>query len=185
MDSTMRSNLGVGLPIDVWCSAPTPARPSHHRIEAGEPYFHDLRSRWSAALRARPPEYPRPPNKTEPKQKPNKGRKQMTEATNKIAIVTRRRYRASDALHRWTDDAGFTVVGRHGTALAHVWRDRSLAASRMAVPSRDTTVKPAFISAAMPRVRRGTGAGDDRDLVCWPRSSVSCLDLVYASVSVL
>ena len=24
----------------------------NHRIEAGEPYFHDLRSRWSAALRA-------------------------------------------------------------------------------------------------------------------------------------
>src|SRR5215210_6511071 len=23
----------------------------HHRIEAGEPYFHDLRERWSAALR--------------------------------------------------------------------------------------------------------------------------------------
>src|SRR6185436_18058676 len=53
MDSTMRSNLGVGLPIDVLvvrsdaCEADL-----NHRIEAGEPYFHDLRSRWSAALRA-------------------------------------------------------------------------------------------------------------------------------------
>src|SRR5450755_2007913 len=53
MDSTMRSNLGVGLPIDVLvvrtdvCDADL-----NHRIEAGEPYFHDLRSRWSAALRA-------------------------------------------------------------------------------------------------------------------------------------
>jgi len=66
MDSTMRSNLGVGLPIDVLvvrndvCDADL-----HHRIEAGEPYFHDLRSRWSAALRAAHQNIPRPPYKTE------------------------------------------------------------------------------------------------------------------------
>src|ERR1700738_1466599 len=42
MDSTMRSNLGVGLPIDVLvvrkdvCDADL-----NHRIEAGEPYSHD------------------------------------------------------------------------------------------------------------------------------------------------
>eukprot|EP01035_Chromulina_nebulosa_P035761 gene35761-48087_t len=53
MDSTMRSNIGVGLPIDVLvvrtdvCDADL-----NHRIEAGEPYFHDLRERWSAALHA-------------------------------------------------------------------------------------------------------------------------------------
>ena len=70
MDSTMRSNLGVGLPIDVLvvrndvCDADL-----NHRIEAGEPYFHDLRSRWSAALRAAHQNIPRPPYKseTEPK----------------------------------------------------------------------------------------------------------------------
>ena len=51
MDSTMRSNLGVGMPIDVLvarrdaCDAEL-----SHRIEPGEPYFHDLRERWSAAL---------------------------------------------------------------------------------------------------------------------------------------
>src|SRR5438105_8045617 len=66
MDSTMRSNLGVGLPIDVLvvrtdaCEADL-----NHRIEAGEPYFHDLRSRWSAALRAAHQNIPRPPYKTE------------------------------------------------------------------------------------------------------------------------
>ena len=66
MDSTMRSNLGVGLPIDVLvvrsdaCEADLT-----HRIEAGEPYFHDLRSRWSAALRAAHQNIPRPPYKTE------------------------------------------------------------------------------------------------------------------------
>jgi putative proteasome-type protease len=64
MDSTMRSNLGVGLPIDVLvvrtdvCDADL-----NHRIEAGEPYFHDLRSRWSAALRQAHANIPRPPYK--------------------------------------------------------------------------------------------------------------------------
>src|ERR1700756_967936 len=66
MDSTMRSNLGVGLPIDVLvvrtdvCDADL-----NHRIEAGEPYFHDLRSRWSAALRAAHQNIPRPREKTQ------------------------------------------------------------------------------------------------------------------------
>jgi putative proteasome-type protease len=66
MDSTMRSNIGVGLPIDVMvarndvCDADL-----HHRIEADEPYFHDLRSRWSAALRAAHQNIPRPPYKAD------------------------------------------------------------------------------------------------------------------------
>jgi putative proteasome-type protease len=62
MDSTMRSNLGVGLPIDI---AVVRRDALHaevaHRIEAGEPYFHDLRERWSAALRAAHMAIPRPP----------------------------------------------------------------------------------------------------------------------------
>ncbi|MFN3658077.1 MAG: peptidase [Pseudolabrys sp.] len=62
MDSTMRSNIGVGLPIDVLvvrrdaCLAEV-----NYRIEPGEPYFHDLRERWSAALRAAHMAIPRPP----------------------------------------------------------------------------------------------------------------------------
>jgi putative proteasome-type protease len=32
-----------------------------YRIEAGEPYYHDLRERWSAALRAAHQGIPRPP----------------------------------------------------------------------------------------------------------------------------
>ena len=62
MDSTMRSNLGVGLPIDiaVICRDAIEAE-LVHRIEAGEPYFHDLRERWSAALRAAHMAIPRPP----------------------------------------------------------------------------------------------------------------------------
>jgi putative proteasome-type protease len=53
MDSTMRSNLSVGLPIDVLVlRRDTLETDLVHRIEAGEPYFHDLRERWSAALRA-------------------------------------------------------------------------------------------------------------------------------------
>jgi putative proteasome-type protease len=62
MDSTMRSNLGVGLPIDILavrrdvCDAEL-----IYRIEPGEPYFQDLRERWSAALRAAHNAIPRPP----------------------------------------------------------------------------------------------------------------------------
>jgi len=62
IDSTMRSNLAVGLPIDiaVICRDSLDAE-LVHRIEAGEPYFHDLRERWSAALRAAQMAIPRPP----------------------------------------------------------------------------------------------------------------------------
>jgi putative proteasome-type protease len=62
VDSTMRSNLSVGLPLDVLiarrdvCDAEL-----NYRIEPGEPYFHDLRERWSAALRAAHAAIPRPP----------------------------------------------------------------------------------------------------------------------------
>lgn len=66
MDSTMRSNLGVGLPIDVLVvRADTCEADLNHRIEAGEPYFHDLRARWSTALREAHRSIPRPPYKTE------------------------------------------------------------------------------------------------------------------------
>lgn len=62
MDSTMRSNLGVGMPIDILLVRPDALDADlDYRIEAGEPYFHDLRSRWSAALRAAHQNIPRPP----------------------------------------------------------------------------------------------------------------------------
>jgi putative proteasome-type protease len=62
MDSTMRSNLGVGLPIDLTVIRRDALNPEvSYRIEAGEPYFHDLRERWSAALRAAHMAIPRPP----------------------------------------------------------------------------------------------------------------------------
>ena len=62
MDSTMRSNLGVGLPIDLLVVR-TDAYDAevNYRIEPGEPYFQDLRERWSAALRAAHISIPRPP----------------------------------------------------------------------------------------------------------------------------
>jgi putative proteasome-type protease len=66
VDSTMRSNLSVGMPIDVLvvrrdaCDAEL-----IYRIEPGEPYFHDLRERWSAALRAAHMSIPRPPYKSQ------------------------------------------------------------------------------------------------------------------------
>ncbi|WP_342361624.1 peptidase [Terrarubrum flagellatum] len=62
MDSTMRSNLGVGLPIDLVLVRRDEITPELvHRIDAGEPYFHDLRERWSAALRQAHMNIPRPP----------------------------------------------------------------------------------------------------------------------------
>jgi putative proteasome-type protease len=62
MDSTMRSNLGVGLPIDILVLRRDGLIPEvEHRIDAGEPYFHDLRERWSAALRKAHNDIPPPP----------------------------------------------------------------------------------------------------------------------------
>lgn len=64
MDSTMRSNLGVGMPIDVLVVRPDLGDADlNHRIETGEPYFTDLRTRWSSALRAAHQNIPRPPYK--------------------------------------------------------------------------------------------------------------------------
>jgi putative proteasome-type protease len=64
MDSTMRSNLGVGLPIDfVMLKTDGEGWELNKRIEAGEPYFHDLRERWSAALRKAHSDIPTPPYK--------------------------------------------------------------------------------------------------------------------------
>lgn len=64
MDSTMRSNLGVGMPIDlITIRRDAIAHELHHRIEPGEPYFHDLRERWGAALRAAHQAIPKPPYK--------------------------------------------------------------------------------------------------------------------------
>ena len=50
----MRSNLSVGLPIDILVvRRDTCTAELIYRIEPGEPYFTDLRERcWSAALRA-------------------------------------------------------------------------------------------------------------------------------------
>ena len=62
MDSTMRSNLGVGLPIDMLVARRDSCKAEvNYRIEPGEPYFQDLRERWSSALREAHLSIPRPP----------------------------------------------------------------------------------------------------------------------------
>ncbi len=64
VDSTMRSNLSVGMPLDVMIARRDAFDAElNYRIEPGEPYFHDLRERWSAALRAAHAAIPRPPYK--------------------------------------------------------------------------------------------------------------------------
>ena len=65
MDSTMRSNLAVGLPIDVLVLRRDTLVPDlSHRIDAEDAYFSDLRHRWSEALREAHLAIPKPPYKT-------------------------------------------------------------------------------------------------------------------------
>jgi putative proteasome-type protease len=62
MDSTLRSNLGVGMPIDITVVRRDVYDPElTYRIEPGDGYFHELSERWSAALRAAHIAIPRPP----------------------------------------------------------------------------------------------------------------------------
>jgi putative proteasome-type protease len=61
MDSTIKSNLGVGLPIDIAVTRSGATEyETRHRIDASDPYFRDLRERWSSALRAAHMGIPRP-----------------------------------------------------------------------------------------------------------------------------
>lgn len=62
MDSTLRSNLGVGLPLDMAIIRRDALEIAvTRRIETGDPYFHDLSERWSGALRAAHMNIPPPP----------------------------------------------------------------------------------------------------------------------------
>ena len=62
MDSTIQSNLGVGLPIDIAAMArDTQATQVNARIGAADPYFRSLRESWSKALRAAHIAIPPPP----------------------------------------------------------------------------------------------------------------------------
>jgi putative proteasome-type protease len=62
MDSTMRSNLAVGPPIDALVLPRDTLSPSVDvRIEAGDPYFEEMRARWSAALKDAHKSIPDPP----------------------------------------------------------------------------------------------------------------------------
>ena len=62
MDSTMRSNLSVGLPIDMAVLKRDAIELAlDSRIDNTDPYFHDLRDRWSTALRQAHLNIPAPP----------------------------------------------------------------------------------------------------------------------------
>jgi putative proteasome-type protease len=51
-DSTMKSNISVGLPIDMlWYPRDSLRVGLHQRIKEGDPYFTMLRSRWGGGLR--------------------------------------------------------------------------------------------------------------------------------------
>lgn len=52
MDSTMKSNLSVGLPLDLLCYERDSLHVRHHTlIDAKDPYFTSLRERWGEQLR--------------------------------------------------------------------------------------------------------------------------------------
>ncbi|MFC5069686.1 peptidase [Flaviflagellibacter deserti] len=62
MDSTLQSNLSVGLPIDVLVVRRDELEAAvSHRIGDDDAYFRDLRDRWSKALRAAHQSIPHPP----------------------------------------------------------------------------------------------------------------------------
>ena len=62
MDSTMRSNLGVGMPIDMMvCNRDALKSEIVQRIDHTEPYFQGLRQSWSDALSQAHRAIPRPP----------------------------------------------------------------------------------------------------------------------------
>lgn len=61
MDSTIRSNLSVGLPLDLLCMRRDQMRVlSHVSIDAHHEYFHMIQSRWSDSLRHAFAELPAP-----------------------------------------------------------------------------------------------------------------------------
>ena len=62
MDSTIRSNLSVGLPIDIAMMRRDALRTEvSTRIDSNDTYFRDLRDSWSKALRAAHMAIPTPP----------------------------------------------------------------------------------------------------------------------------
>jgi putative proteasome-type protease len=62
MDSTMRSNLSVGLPLDLALLRRDAMKLELSiRVDASDAYFRDLREQWSKALKAAHTAIPRPP----------------------------------------------------------------------------------------------------------------------------
>ncbi len=62
MDSTLQSNLSVGLPVDILVVRRDELQAAvFHRITDQDAYFRDLRERWSTALRAAHQSIPNPP----------------------------------------------------------------------------------------------------------------------------
>ncbi|KAA5801648.1 peptidase [Alkalicaulis satelles] len=60
-DSTLRSNLGVGLPFDMITIRPDRFSGSQRRIEADDPYFRELGAQWSEAIAKAHRAMPAPP----------------------------------------------------------------------------------------------------------------------------
>lgn len=60
-DSTLRSNLSVGLPIDLLAYRRDSLRPaSRHRLEEGDPYYEAVHAGWNTAMRQAIRDLPEP-----------------------------------------------------------------------------------------------------------------------------
>ena len=52
MDSTIKSNLSVGLPLDLMCYAADSLKVDRHKlIDSKDPYYASIRERWAEQLR--------------------------------------------------------------------------------------------------------------------------------------
>jgi len=61
MDSTIKSNLSVGLPLDLMCYEKESLRVNQHKvIDHKDPYFASIRERWAQQLRKVFNELPEP-----------------------------------------------------------------------------------------------------------------------------
>ncbi|ESR25135.1 hypothetical protein N177_2009 [Lutibaculum baratangense AMV1] len=74
MDSTMRSNLSVGMPIDVFVYCRDQLKSElNYRIGKDEPYFQNLRTKWSEALQAAHRDIPPRPTASAAEASPGSG----------------------------------------------------------------------------------------------------------------
>ncbi len=150
INSTMRSNLSVGMPIDLLVVRRDTCDPELiYRIEPGEPYFTDLRERWSAALRAAHIGIPRPPyaNRAALRRRPEISDRPPRAAANLPSINDRDRNRVGQPPSGFTrlnckSFAIFAPYGRGQAKMSKGWMRVPSAQSQIAGETQRVAVGP-------------------------------------------